>query len=203
MWSSLGHRHLPHVILNNWTFYGNTETHICIHLWTKMCCEKCASSRFERHVSKRLRSCWFLLVSCPTERKSNPFQMLTLAIMWYDIFMGKRVNKVKDPTFWMLPNRLSWWSVQTGRAAEMFISPLHVISSTVQLSFSATLQLQISTALVTFDHKRYGGLLQQHLWVIIPKNTHTDFDLSPIRHLQQQHESASVMSWCHQCTPPV
>lgn len=57
----------------NFFFFGNTKTHICIHLWTKICCKECASCRYENHVSKRQRSCWLILVSWPTERKSSPF----------------------------------------------------------------------------------------------------------------------------------
>lgn len=64
-------------------FFGNTKTHICIHLWTRICCKECASGRFERHVSKRQRRCWFILVSWPTERKSSPLPNVYLTLHWH------------------------------------------------------------------------------------------------------------------------
>lgn len=64
-------------------FFGNTKTHICIHVWTKICCKECASGRSERRVSKRQRSCWFIPVSWPTERKSSPFPNVYLTLQWH------------------------------------------------------------------------------------------------------------------------
>lgn len=160
-------------------FFGHTKTHICIHLW-----QKCAARRVP---AVDLKGTWAIVSAAvdfslldvqhkekivPSKCSPDTAASFAVADMWKDVFMGKRVNKVKDPTFWRLEKSLSWWSAQTGSAAEMFISPFHVISSTVHSPFSATLQSQMSAALVTFDLKRYDGLLEQRLWVIIPKNTH-------------------------------
>lgn len=51
--SSLGHRHLAHVISNNsaffFFFFGNTQTHLHTSVdKKKICCEECASGRFSK-----------------------------------------------------------------------------------------------------------------------------------------------------------
>lgn len=137
-------------------FFGNTETHICIHLWTKVCCTECASCRFKKHVSKRQRSCWLILSSWPTEGNSGPFS-----------------NCVPDAAATFAIVNMSTTYLRHGGSislkTEMFISPLHVIFATLQFSFCSTRGFQMSADPMTFDLKTYGGL---RLWVIKPKNTY-------------------------------
>lgn len=159
-------------------FFGNTKTHICIHLWTKICCMECASCRFEKHVSKRQRSCWLILASWPTEGKSGPFS-----------------NCVPDAAATFAIVNMSTTYLRYGGSislkTKMFISLLHVIFATLQFSFGSTRSFQMSADPMTFDLKTYGGL---GLWVIKPKNIYTDFDLNHIRRLQQECIHSDMMS---------
>lgn len=137
-------------------FWQHKNTHLHTSVDKKICCTEGASCRFEKHVSKRQRSCWLILASWPTEGKSGPFS-----------------NCVPDAAATFAIVNMSTTYLRCGGSVslktEMFISLLHVIFATLQFSFCSTRGFQMSADPMTFDLKTYGGL---RLWVIKPKNTY-------------------------------
>lgn len=160
-------------------FFGHTKTHICIHLW-----QKCAARRVP---AVDLKGTWAIVCAAvdfslldvqhkekivPSKCSPDAAASFAVASMWKDMFMGKRVNKVKDPTFWLLEKAFPDDQRRQAVLQRCLFLPSTLFLQPSTPHFFATLQFQMSAALVTFDLKRYGGLPQQRLWVIIPKNTH-------------------------------
>lgn len=90
-------------------FFGHTKTHICIHLR-----QKCAARSVP---AVDLKGTWAIVCAdvnfslldvrhkeriVPSKCSPDAAASFAVAGMWKDVFMGKRVNKVKDPTFWWL-----------------------------------------------------------------------------------------------------
>lgn len=93
-------------------FFGHTKTHICIHLW-----QKCAARIVP---AMDLKGTWAIICAAvdfslldvqnkekivPSKCSPDAAASFAVAGTWRDVFMGKRVNKVKDPTFWMLQKK--------------------------------------------------------------------------------------------------